>query len=156
MKNQVSQNQVSQNPEYSSRLFWSSSTTIISVYSAWHNELYFGLARSIIVLLTSLLYWSNPIDGFRRKTDMVCANGFISYQLLVTAQDLPLIARTMYTASAIACILCYINARSYGRRKHPDFDLASKWHMLIHIFGNMGNLILFDGVGKKYISWNVQ
>ncbi len=33
-------------------------------------------------------------------------------------------------------------ARRYGRVYH-DFDVASKWHMGIHIWGNISNVILY-------------
>ena len=106
-------------------------------------------------MLTSLFYWKNPVDGFRRKLDILCANGCICYQLIFTANELPILARTSYTAIAMACLWFYLTARNFGRRKIPDYDMSSRWHMCIHIFGNIGNLILYDGIGKRYINWNI-
>jgi hypothetical protein len=142
-----------QDPGFGHRLFWSSTTSIVSVYSAWHNDLIFGFFRSLMVMCTSLIYWYYPIDGYRRKIDMICANGGIGFQLIYTAAELPLIPRVIYTGTVFACMGCYINARYYGRRKIPDFDISTRWHMLIHLFGNIGNLILYDGLGKNYMGW---
>jgi hypothetical protein len=132
---------------YSRRLFWSSTLTVVSVYSAWYNELYDGVIRSLIVLSTSMIYWNNPNDGIIRKIDMISANGCLGYQLMYTSRELPLVTWVIYTSIIIGCLKCYINARYYGRKKDPDFDRASRWHMLIHLFGNIGNIILYDGIG---------
>lgn len=66
--------------KYSRRLFYSSSLTAVSVYSAWYNELYYAMMRSLIVLCTSMLYWNDPSDGVIRKIDIISANGCIGYQ----------------------------------------------------------------------------
>jgi hypothetical protein len=136
--------------KYSRRLFYSSSLAVISVYSAWYNKLYYAMMRSLIVLCTSMLYWNDPSDGVIRKIDIMSANGCIGYQWIYTSTELSIIPWTLYTVTVIACLKCYINARYHGRKPIPDFDMASRWHMLIHIFGNIGNVILYNGVGKQY------
>ena len=136
--------------KYSRRLFYSSSLALISVYSAWYNELYYAMMRSLLVLCTSMIYWNNPKDGLLRKLDIISANGCIGYQWIYTSMELSIIPWTLYTATVIACLTCYLNARHYGRKQTPDFDMASRWHMCIHILGNIGNLILYDGIGKNH------
>ena len=140
-----------QHKKYSRRLFYSSFLAILSVYSAWYNRLYYATIRSFLVLCTSVLYWNDPKEGFIRKIDMISANGCIGYQWLYDSMKLSMIPWTFYTATIIGCLLCYFNARHYGRKPRPDFDMASRWHMCIHILGNIGNLILYDGIGRQYL-----
>jgi hypothetical protein len=140
--------------KYSRRLFYSSTITVLSVYSAWYNELYYAMMRSLLVLSTSLIYWYNPTDGLRRQIDIISSNGCIGYQYIYMSRELPLITWIVYTITIMACIGCYAMARYYGRKYEPDFDMASQYHISIHILGNLGNIILYDGIGIHYINWN--
>lgn len=143
-----------QSPKYSTRLFWSSSTIIISVCSALYNHLYYSSIHSLIVLFTSLLYWIHPIDGIRRKIDIVAVNGSIIYQLKYLTYDIPFYAKYCYVSSCVFCLCFYMMARHYGRREIPDYDMACRWHMCIHVFGNIGNVILYNGLSEYHNTLN--
>ena len=135
-----------QEEKYSRRLFYSSALAIVSVYSAWYHALYWAMIRCILVMTTSLLYWNNPKDGIVRKIDIVSANVSIGYQWIYTSMQLSVVSWILYNFTVFGCIGCYRNARYYGRKTIPDFDMASRWHMGIHILGNVGNLILYHGI----------
>ena len=143
-----------QMPKYSNKLFYTSMLTAVSVLSSYYNNLFYANLRSCSILFTSLLYWYNPIDGWRRKFDMINCNILLGYQLFYTSFFLPsVLCKILYYAISIIVIFCYYMARYNGRKKNPDFYQASIWHSGIHIFGNIANLILYDGIGKNLIGW---
>ena len=128
--------------------------TSVSVISCYYNNLFYGMLRSIMILCTSLLYWYNPVDGWRRKLDMVICNIFLGCQFFYTALFLPtVLSIILYYTLCFVVMYCYYMARYHGRKKNPDFYQASIWHSGIHIFGNIANLVLFDGIGKNIIGW---
>lgn len=143
-----------QQPKYSTRLFWSSSTIIISVFTALYNNLYYCSLHSLIVMFTSFLYWIHPIDGIRRKIDIVAVNGSIIYQLKYLTYDIPFYAKYCYVSSCVFCLCFYIMARHYGRREIPNYDMASRWHVAIHLCGNIGNVILYNGISEYHNTIN--
>ena len=143
-----------QQPKYSNRLFWTSSTIIISVFTALYNHLYYCSLHSLIVMLTSLLYWIHPIDGIRRKIDIIAVNGSIIYQMKYLVYDIPFYAKYCYVSACVFSLCFYLMARHYGRREIPDYDMASRFHMCIHITGNIGNVILYNGISEYYNTVN--
>ena len=143
------------NSKYKNRLFLSSFSALISIYSAFHNKLYYAYLRSIIVLFTSLLYWYHPTDGIRRKMDMICVNTFSLFQLFYTANYLSFTAWLLYICNTTMCLVFYMIARYFGRKKNPNYNISSIFHILLHLFGNIGNIILFDGVGLNYFGTKI-
>ena len=41
-------------------------------------------------------------------------------------------------------VFAYLMARRHGRR-YQDFDMASRWHMTLHLFANISNVLLYYG-----------
>ena len=143
-----------QSPKYSNKLFYTSMLTCISVISGYYNHLFYGMLRSIMILCTSLLYWYHPIDGWRRKLDILVCNTLLGWNFFYTARFLPtVLCKLLYYYLSCLVMYCYYMARHHGRKKNPDFYKASIWHSGIHIFGNIANLILFDGIGQNIIGW---
>lgn len=137
-----------QKPEYSIRLYRTCYLMLVSMYSAWVHGIIDCFALSILVFSTSILYWRFPVDGWRRKLDMICANGSLLYQTLYKAPQIEWIPACLYYSMVIFVVIFYRNARFYGRVYH-DYDMASRYHMLVHIFGNMGNLVLYQALHSK-------
>ena len=84
---------------------------------------------------------------------MIFSNGSVLYQLAYSARFLPTTAAVLaHFASVVIAASCYLAARHFGRNKQ-DFDRASKCHVLLHVFGNMSNLLLYDALGHNHFGW---
>ena len=137
-----------QKPEYSIRLYRTCYLMLISMYSAWIHGIIDCFALSVLVFSTSILYWRFPVDGWRRRLDIVCVNGAILYQSIHKARQIDLLPAFLYYSMVIFIVFFYRTARYYGRTLH-DYDMASRYHMLFHIFGNLGNLVLYQALHSK-------
>ena len=121
--------------------------------AAWYNGLDDNFLVATLVLLSSLLYWHDPADGWRRKLDMFCANGTVLYQVAYSVRFLPTTAAVLaHLASVVLAASCYLGARHFGRAE-GDFDSASKCHVLLHVLGNMSNILLYDALGRNHAGW---
>jgi len=143
---------VIQTQKYGRDILYSSSFTIISVISAWYYRLYVNCILTCLVLSSSLLYWSNPVDGWRRKLDIVVVNTGSIYQLTYSSQFIPhWMGFILYLVTFSLGVGCYITACYFGNLKR-DYYLASRYHIALHVFGNISNLILYynlSGVSEK-------
>lgn len=92
------------------------------------------------VWTTSLLYWSNPVYGCRRRLDMFVVFNGTAYQLYRAYTASNSFPYYVVTVCAIACypIGHYYHARGYTW-------IGCMWHCGIHILGNLGNVILYMG-----------
>ncbi|KAF4323704.1 hypothetical protein BBO99_00008754 [Phytophthora kernoviae] len=105
-------------PRYSSRLFRSSFATCFSVAGALRSGLWGCAFVALIVLLTSLNYWRNPVQGWRHPLVQVL------YALFVANSG-----------------FCYLQAR-----KAPNHDASTAWHCGLHLLGNAANVLLYLGI----------
>ena len=135
-------------PQYAKRLFLSSSVTAVSVCSAATNELYDSTILTSLVLACSLNYWRMPVFGLRRNMDMAAAGGGLLYQMLFSAPQADEPARSLYSLSVAACCGCY-GASRYFSFVARNYNASSAWHVALHMTGNLGNLMLFDGIAAK-------
>lgn len=133
-------------PQYSRRILMASSVMTISAVSAYRNGCYDNCALAMLVLSSSLNYWRHPIFGIRRSMDMVCAMGSLSYQVFFTSQKCTREARFAYWATVFCGCSCYLAARHFSFR-YRNFNVSSAFHVGLHMFGNLGNLILYDSLG---------
>lgn len=136
-------------PCFSRRIFrvaWLSLPT--SLASAIYNQLYDSIAISALVFLTSLNYWRHPTAGTRRNLDMAATWSSLSYQVFYRSAALPGRTRAAYFASVLVCGGWYAAARHHGRVKR-DFDTSSACHVMLHVFGNVSNLMLYDALGTR-------
>ena len=130
---------------YSRRLYYSGMLSLLSVAVSLHLRMYEFTMLAAIVLLSSLNYWRYPIRGWRRNVDMVCVYGVCLYQVGVSFSLANPWCFLGYWLTLIIAGSSYGVARRYGRvLRNPD--LASRWHMGIHLFGNVSNLILYYGL----------
>lgn len=138
--------QVIQLPEYTQLIFRSSFLSILSVISAWNNRCYDNFALASLVMCSSILYWRDPVDGWRRRLDMMAVNGTVLYQVFYSALFIEDIAvRAIYWCIVVSAIECYLLARYYGRVL-GDFEVASQCHVGLHLLGNVSNLILYNSL----------
>ncbi|KAF0697789.1 Aste57867_11548 [Aphanomyces stellatus] len=127
-------------PRFSSRLFRSSWLTAASVYSAAHHDLWACFAMTLVVLLTSLNYWRHPVHGWRRNIDMFAVFAGSAYHLYCSFSCASSLHQLLYYAFVSKTIYCYSQARAA-----PNKDISSRWHMTMHLVGNVGNLVLYAG-----------
>lgn len=136
--------------EYSQRLFYSGMLTIVSVAVSLNLGLYTFSLIGAAVLVNSINYWRYPIAGPRRNIDMAFAIGACLYHMQAS---FGLESEPYFTAYWIVtsfALYSYAVARRYGRR-HNNPDMASRWHMSLHVFGNVSNVILYLGLSP--IEW---
>lgn len=93
------------------------------------------------VLVFSILYWSHPSHGARRRCDVAMATVSLSYSLgrsfeLASAGD-----RLAYWAVLFAGVGCYLAAR-----RSPCPDISSLCHAGLHLCGNVSNVVLYRGL----------
>lgn len=137
-------------PKYTRRMLYSSTTTVASIFSAWEKNLYHNCFLSLLVLSTSILYWSHPTNGWRRNIDMICTNGAIGFQVVYSASVIPTNVRLQHGIMVFILGITYFAARHFGRTTPPDFDKASKCHVMLHICGNLSNLFLYNAMANVY------
>ena len=135
---------------YSRRLYYSGMLTILSVAVSMHLRMYEFTALATVVLVNSINYWRHPIKGWRRNLDMACAYGVCLYQMSVSFSLTEQWYFIGYWSTLIIAVSSYSIARRYGR-VHRNPDLSSRWHMGIHIFGNISNVILYYGLHLQRI-----
>lgn len=131
-----------QEKKYALRLYHSSRLTVVSVLVAYLCSVWDCFFLACLVLFTSQMYWRNPVEGKWRKLDMVSVQGSLSYQVLYKALWLHFIPRVFYYSTVLVVVLYYAMARYQGRVK-KNYDLASRCHIVIHVFGTLGNIILY-------------
>jgi hypothetical protein len=121
-----------------------------SIVFAWLNECIDNCFLACLVLATSINYWRWPVFGTRRTIDMVCAIGSLAYQVLFTSRRTTQRARRAYVATVIAGSSCYLCARHFSSKRR-DFNTSSALHVGLHVFGNLGNVLLYDSLGMDLL-----
>ena len=138
---------------YSHRMFYSAFLCVFSVLGSYYNEIPDLLFLTTCVMCTSFLYWHDPVDGWRRKLDMVVAQGTVAYEVVHSGGFLPSgMARAAHAASVAIAVCWYLGARHYGRTK-GDFDSSSRCHVMMHVVGTISNMFLYDALGKNHMGW---
>ncbi|RLN96939.1 hypothetical protein BBJ28_00016151 [Nothophytophthora sp. Chile5] len=129
-------------PQYSTRLFRSSFSTCFSVAGALRSELWGCAAVALLVLLTSLNYWRNPVKGWRRTADMSAVFGAVLYHAYCCyAQCEDPLVQALYALFVANSGFCYLQAR-----QAPNQDVSSAWHCGVHLVGNLANVLLYLGL----------
>lgn len=141
-------------PHFSRRILWVIPLLLVSVYSAFLNGLADNCFLASSLFVTSLVYWNHPVEGTRRKIDLFTANGSILYQAVYSAPRTSSLARNAYWLVVCMMLICYSGARHFGRYRVDD-NSASLFHCSIHVFGNVGNLLLYDSLGVNALGFGL-
>ena len=137
-------------PQYSRRILYTSFLSLASVGSAAYNDCRGCVVCAAMVMLTSLNYWRHPVFGIRRNLDMAVCAASLSYQLGLAAHSVEPAPRNAYFLTVVAGIGCYGCSRFFSFA-YGDKNTASKFHCLLHVAGNVGNLILYDSLGVNWL-----
>lgn len=83
---------------------------------------------------------------------MLCANGSLAYQVCYTSQlaECSPKARLAYLFTVACGGTCYFAARRFNFR-YRNLNISSALHVCLHLFGNLGNLILYDSLGANVL-----
>ena len=142
-------------PHISKFLFRSSVLSVASVLGAAYNERFDCMGCASLVMLTSLNYWRHPVLGLRRNLDITAAVGSLCYQVLFVAPEAPKEACFTYYGTVAAGVGCYGGARyfTFGPGGDKAKRIGTMWHVGLHLWGNVGNLLLYDAVGQNRMEW---
>ena len=118
-------------------LYKSSYITIITILYALYQNQYIFAIMDACVLLTSINYWRKPDYSWRRYLDMTIVKIALVYHCIVAYNN----TCTMYYIITSIAILCYIISIYY-------YKINKNWkstffHVLLHIIGNIGNIVLY-------------
>lgn len=116
---------------------------ISSLYAVYRGHYDLALVPGS-VFFTSINFWSNPTyDSWWRYTDMAVVTTGLTYQLCraFTAEY----GLGYYAATSIG--VCSFLASCYMHHIN-EIWAAAYLHMMLHVFGNIGNVILYYGIAS--------
>ena len=120
-------------------LWWTSWMTFGSgLYAVWRGA--YGLAAlTMAIFLTSINYWRWPDMGLRRYVDMTVVQvGLVGHLVAAVA-----VGSWGYCLLTGLGGLCF-SAGWLARETDPRASVL--WHAGLHLFANIGNLVLYAGL----------
>jgi hypothetical protein len=94
------------------------------------------------VFLTSLNYWRNPEEGWRRRLDILCVRAALGYHL-ISGYNSNNKYSTQYYTITIAAVSCYpIGIYFYNKNQLWASTIS---HGFVHILSFIGNNLLYSG-----------
>ncbi len=125
-------------PEYYKILWRTSWFALISFFVALYKQFFDFAFLSFIVFLTSINYWKYPINNWRRKVDMICVQCALTYKIIKAyyVKD-----NYYYYIALSLAISFYIFALYFGKKNKLWLSTVS--HSLLHVFGNVSNIVLY-------------
>lgn len=92
--------------------------------------------------ITTLLYWSNPVLGWRRSIDMITVGCGLVAHLVVAG--LWSRTRLLYYFLTAVALTCYPMSNWLHERGHVSAGIAL--HGLLHVLANAGNFVMYYGL----------
>jgi hypothetical protein len=129
-------------PEYSRRIVLISHVIWISILTSASYGLYFCSLLALTVWATSQIYWSYPVKGLRRSLDMACASASLIYHFGLSISSLT--KPQLYLSLLAVALSFYFLARRAQNQNYSSF-----YHCLMHIFGNISNLVLYSSLANE-------
>ena len=115
----------------------------IHVLSSVYGYMYQPSSLSLFNLsstLTSVTYWYLPLNNWRRYLDIVVVNSNMIYNLYSAYYSI----YGYYYYLIILGVATSFGISHYYYYKH-DYWTSTLFHILVHLYGFMGNMILFSG-----------
>jgi hypothetical protein len=91
-----------------------------------------------VVFLTSINYWRNPIDSWRKDLDIFCVRSLALYQLYKSV----ITGKYNYLFYTVPGIISYYIGLNYYKNKQTWTYIY--FHLGLHILANMGNFCILD------------
>jgi len=112
---------------------------ISSIYAFIYQPYTFGLLNFLSVI-SSINYWKYPLYNWKRTMDIITVNSTMLYYLYKAFYSN---YGLYYYLVAISSIISFIVSHYYYNIK--DMWKSTGFHILVHIYGFIGNMILFSG-----------
>ena len=127
------------NPEQAN-IIWKTSWLIlmVSIYGVYRN--YYDMAICpFCIFLTSINYWRKQ-DSWKRNLDIFCVRVGVIYTTIRSYNsDFCL----LYNLFVYSGIFSYLMSKYYYSKQ--KYWLSTYCHLMLHIFGNVANIILYSG-----------
>ena len=127
-------------PDQAKTIWWMAWLTMASVVAATYMGYYDMALLSLIVLITSLLYWSNPTYCWRRNLDIIAVQIALWWHMYraISAEN-----RVPYFIIVGVGSLAFMAGWAL-------FSAGSTWagtlaHVVLHLCANLSNIILYMG-----------
>jgi len=91
-----------------------------------------------VVFITSINYWRNPIDSWRKDLDIFCVRSLALYQLYKSS----ITGKYNYLFYTVPGIISYYIGLNYYKNKQTWTYIY--FHLGLHILANMGNFCILD------------
>ena len=113
--------------------------SFISSFVGFYNGHYDLCIVPFSVGCSTLLYWKKPISGWRRNVDICISSCGLLYQMYV------IYTLEQYIISYYFCKVLAVSSYFIGHYYFAKGHLwpSMYWHAGVHIFGNIGNAILY-------------
>jgi hypothetical protein len=121
-------------------ILYLSGLSFVSSFYGFYRGHYFYASLPFAVACTTILYWMNPVDCWRRYTDMFVATSGITIQLLCATNAQYAVP---YYICKIAGMLCYPIGIVFYNSGY--IWAGTIWHSGLHILGNIALLFLYSG-----------
>ena len=122
--------------------FKSSFLCLISIWYALYKKRYNLVIAPIGVFITSINHWRKPEKkSIRRKIDLAVVYLALFYQVYKTRKNrnFLLYLITIAMGGLMHKLSKYMNTGSY-----VEDDISAWLHTLLHLYGNVGNLIIYS------------
>lgn len=123
-------------------LIVSSHTSLISAIYCIHIGIPYYWIYLIGVYINSINYWRNPVCGIRRNMDMTWGCTGLAITIMYVYWNLPN-SQMYYWWTFMACAMYPISYLFYWKKY---YIISTMIHSLIHLFGNIGNVSLFNQI----------
>jgi len=118
-----------------------SNTLLIPILYSIYRGHYFLTVAPSAVLITSKIYWCNPVyNSYRRYIDMLVVQLAVWYQIL-TARNAEY--ANIHSIFVVLGYLCY--PMGYYVYNRGDWWMATYFHIALHMCANVGSVILYSG-----------
>jgi len=125
---------------YAHIIWYFSFVCLVSAFYAIYQRHYDLSLVPGTVFLSSLLYWSEPVYGWRMKLDIFAVCLGATYQMIRSWQ-----AEKRHLFLAIFALGCASFMTSvYFQRRH-QYKLSTLFHLGCHACGNLSNIVLYSG-----------
>jgi len=131
---------------YSNMIYYVSYLSLVSACYAYYKGHYDLVLVPGGVFLTSINYWKHPDYGWRRKLDIIYVSCSLTYQVTRAYR-----AENAYYYYALLGI--GISSFPLGVLYRNNVRASTFLHSLVHIFGNISNIVLYSGSIPKL--WNM-
>lgn len=132
-------------PEAYLQIWRASFLSIISISCALYHRLYQFVWVPSVVMITSLNHWRKPRLGLRQDVDVFVVHLTCTYQCLCSFQLIGF--QNQHFICYWFCL--FLGLFCYQISNNHDVPLKSaRWHCGTHVFANVANLFLYDGMTR--------